>query len=128
MATNKETTKKKDTATKKKAAPKKKAAEKKVTKPVEKVEPIVNEEAFEPIVNEDTFETKEYKEIAEDTIKPTPFSKENLEVMNGDPTVVTPKEEEPKKEEKVAEKKENKIIKKINRAFGYLWNGQAIDF
>ena len=47
------------------------------------------------------------------------------EVMNGDPAVLTPKEEP-----KVEEKKENKpkIAKKINKLFTYFWNGQMIDF
>ena len=75
---------------------------------------------------------------------------ESLEVVNGDPAVLGPVE--PTKEEQetadkesvekikeeaenskpiVVEKKEskvNKIIKKFNQNFGYLWNGQMIDF
>ena len=51
-----------------------------------------------------------------------------LEVMNGDPTVVT--EVEKIEEEAMAEtfkenKKSNRII---DRTFGYSWNGQEIDF
>ena len=73
-----------------------------------------------------------------------------LDVVNGDPAVLGPVE--PTKEEQetadkesvekikkeaenskpiVVEKKEskvNKIIKKFNQNFGYLWNGQMIDF
>ena len=54
---------------------------------------------------------------------------EETEVMNGDPAVLTPKEE-PKEKPKVEDKKENKpkIAKKINKLFTYFWNGQMIDF
>ncbi len=63
----------------------------------------------------------------------------NTQVINGDPAVLSPvestKEEEVEETENgesiVAEKKEskvNKIIKKFNQNFGYLWNGQMIDF
>ena len=55
-----------------------------------------------------------------------------IEVMNGDPTVVTSVEEEPKEEEKPVEEPKNepkkKITRRINRAIGYFWNGQMIDF
>ena len=113
MAADRETTKKKDTA-KKKDTPKKKATEKKITKPVEKVVEIEN---VEPVVEEKVIEVED--------------KKENIEVVNGDPAVLTPKEEEPKKVEKVVEEKETtpkKIIKRISKNFGYFWNGQMIDF
>ena len=42
------------------------------------------------------------------------------EVINGDPSVLAPKEEN--------ESGVKKIIKKINRSIGYFWNGQMIDF
>lgn len=127
MAADRETTKKKDTA-KKKVTPKKKFVEKKVTKPVEeKSEPVVEEKVLNEM-NADELYPKKVLEVEEQT----EVEDEKLEVMNGDPAVLTPKEEETKKEEpKVVEKKETgvkKIIKRINRNFGYLWNGQAIDF
>ena len=132
MAADRETTKKKDTA-KKKATPKKKATEKKITKSVEeKIEPVVEEKVLNE-VNADELYPKKVLEVEEQT----EVADEKLEVVNGDPAVLTPKEEEVKKEEpkvikeKVVEKKDTgvkKIIKRINRNFGYLWNGQMIDF
>lgn len=55
-----------------------------------------------------------------------------LEVMNGDPSVVAPIEE-PNKEEVVPVEEpktepKKKIMRRINRAIGYFWNGQMIDF
>ena len=59
-----------------------------------------------------------------------PYKK--VEVMNGDPSVVVPIEE-PNKEEVVPVEEprtepKKKIMRKINRAIGYFWNGQMIDF
>lgn len=137
MAADKETTKKKDTA-KKKATPKKKFVEKKVTKPVEeKSEPVVEEKVLNEM-NADELYPKNVLEVEEQT----EVEDEKLEVMNGDPAVLTPNEEESKRvkeifkevineKPKVVEKEEKgvkKIIKRINRSFGYLWNGQMIDF
>jgi hypothetical protein len=73
------------------------------------------------------------KETIED-VKPTE-SEKVLEVMNGDPSVVTFVDEDGKEEkklsdfddvEKVVEKK--KITKRKSQTFGYFWNGQTIDF
>lgn len=86
-----------------------------------------------------------FKEISEDadTI--------DAQVMNGDPSVIVPIEEDATNVvldaigetiEKVVEapvelvkeivneteKIENKITRKINKEFGYSWNGQEIDF
>jgi len=153
MAAKKETTKKKDTATKKKATPKKKA-EKKVIKPVEEESEfkavLVEREELIPMdeaINKGkiTGESVEYAEkiqkaLSEDNAEEffeavDKFNelreREKLEVVNGNPAVLTPKEEEPKKVEKVVEKKETtpkKIIKRISKNFGYFWNGQMIDF
>lgn len=81
----------------------------------------------------------------------------NVEVMNGDPSVFAPVEEEVKelpkadefaagavvgiadetavkaptkevKEAKKAPKNPKKITMKLNQYFGYIWNGQAIDY
>lgn len=104
MATKKEKTEKKKTT--------KKTTVKKTT--TKKAEELV--EVVEPIVEKEVIETEE----------------KVLEVMNGDPTVATPVEEEPKEEEKPVEEPKNepkkKITRKINRAIGYFWNGQMIDF
>ena len=77
--------------------------------------------------------------------------KKVVETMNGDPSVITPTDDFDKKDEqlmnealdkvvddvtvetvekpiKEAETITKKITKKINRYFGYIWNGQAIDF
>lgn len=85
------------------------------------------------------------KEISEDT------DTIDTQVMNGDPSVIVPVEEDATNVvldaigetiEKVVEapvelvkeianeteKIENKIARKINKEFGYSWNGQEIDF
>ncbi len=147
MATKKTETEKKK-ATKKTTAKKTttKKTTKKVEEPVEEINLVgVTEEkvleAFENIKEDDTIfvvgnkkedePTKEEKlNNLSDFKKIEPYKK--VEVMNGDPAVVTPVEE-PKKEEVVPveePKKEpkKKIMRKINRAIGYFWNGQMIDF
>ena len=81
-------------------------------------------------------------------VKPT---EKEVEVMNGDPSVITPTDDFDKKDEqlmnealdkvvedvtvetvekpiKEAETITKKITKKIHRYFGYIWNGQAIDY
>ena len=103
MATKKDKTEKKKTT---KKTTTKKTTTKKVEKPVEVVGPIVEEEVIE----------------TEEKV---------LEVMNGDPTVVIPVEESNKEEiadEEPKNEAKKKITRKINRAIGYFWNGQMIDF
>lgn len=134
MAAKKETTKKKDTATKKKATPKKKTTTKKSVKQIleednSKVVDLSNATTEEVVKAFEEIDEVIENDIAE--IVETAEPKEELEVVNGDPAVLTPKEEEPKKVEKVVEKKETapkKIIKRISKNFGYFWNGQMIDF
>ena len=121
----KKTTAKKTTATKK-VTPKK--TTKKVEEPVEEINLVgATEEKVLEVFNN----MKEEKlNNLSDFKKIEPYTK--VEVMNGDPSVVVPVEE-PKKEEVVPveePKKEpkKKIMRKINRAIGYFWNGQMIDF
>ena len=108
MATKKETTSKK-TSSKKSTAPKKQAAQ--VNKKTK-----VSEEQIEKIVTN----------IEEPKVP-------NVEVVNGDPAVLAPKEEKVT-EEKVEKKKEeikktkNNMTEKLNKFFNYFWNGQAIDY
>ena len=156
MAAKKETTKKKDTG--KKVETKKKPAVKKVAKVTEEQFPKIVEEINEPAIIETVDLEKFKDEKGEyDLTKATDDEVKNainqlesddkifivnneekpLDVINGDPAVLD--KVEPIKEEKEAEKNEpivvekkekkvNKIIKKINQNFGYLWNGQMIDF
>ena len=133
MAAKKETTKKKDTATKKKAAPKKPAAKKTVKQIIEedntKVVDLTNATTEEVVKAFEEIDDVIQNDIAE--IVETAEPKEELEVENGDPAVLSPKEEEPEKENKVVDKEETgtkKIIKRISKSFGYFWNGQMIDF
>ena len=134
MTAKKENTKKKDTATKKKATPKKKSTAKKTVKQIleednSKVVDLSNATTEEVVKAFEEIDEVIENDIAE--IVETAEPKEELEVVNGDPAVLTPKEEEPKKVEKVVEKKETtpkKIIKRISKNFGYFWNGQMIDF
>lgn len=178
MATKKTETKEKKATTKKKVTTKKttttkktvtKKTPKKIEEPVEEINLVgATEEkvleTFENIKEDDTiFVVGDKKEVKQEVIEPieeptvpTPIEeptteetiKVEFEVVNGDPAVIAPKEEEKKfsetfrkvkpyvkreeeKEEKVVEKKENKfkkLIRRTNQQFGYFWNGQMIDF
>ena len=148
MATKKTETEKKK-ATKKTTATKKvktKKTTKKVEEPVEEINLVgaTEEKALEVFNNikEDDVvfvvgNKKEDEPTKEEKLNNLSYFKKiepykKVEVMNGDPSVVAPVEE-PKKEEVVPveePKKEpkKKIMRKINRAIGYFWNGQMIDF
>ena len=149
MATKKEATKKK--ATTKKTTTKK--TTKKVAKVTEEQFPsLIKEELGESTVEEkkvdwDKYKVKEgeydltkasneevtsaFKEMKPDdevfVTKNKPIVVEETEVMNGDPAVLTPIEEEVEIEEAPKEEKP-KITKRISKMFTYLWNGQMIDF
>lgn len=153
MATKKEATKKK--ATTKKATTKK--TTKKVAKITEEQFPSlikdeINKELGEEVVEDkiidwDKYKVKEgeydltkasneevtsaFKEMKPDdevfVTKNKPTVVEKTEVMNGDPAVLTPIEEEVEIEETLKEEKP-KITKRISKMFTYLWNGQMIDF
>lgn len=133
MAAKKEATKKKDTD--KKGTTKKKPTTKKVTKVTEEQLPKMVEEISKPSVIE-TVDLEKFKdEKGEyDLTKATETEVKSdinqldaddeiivkkTEVINGDPSVIAPVEEDTGVK---------KIIKKISRSFGYLWNGQMIDF
>lgn len=149
MAAKKETTKKKDTG--KKVEEKKKPTNKKVTKVTEEQLPKMAEEISEPAVietvdlekfkdeNGDYDLTKATETEVKSAIKQLNADDEIIvtktKVVNGDPAVLQPVEETKTVTEEIKpivvekkEKKVNKIIKKINQNFGYLWNGQMIDF
>lgn len=89
--------------------------------------------AFKEMKPEDKiFVVKEpLKKDINDSIKPNKEDTEKAfkgtEVMNGDPAVLTPIEEEVEIEETPKEEKP-KITKRISKMFTYLWNGQMIDF
>lgn len=60
---------------------------------------------------------------------------EGFETMNGDPAVISPKEEETVKVTEINEEAIKQTFKglnnhknKINRSFGYSWNGMEMDF
>ena len=150
MATKKETTKKTDTN--KKESTKKVSTKKKTTKKVEKTVNI-DEKQFNDIVKNELKsleepaadnwnELEKYKTSdgeydltnASDEEVEKAFNsleaEDNIYIVNGDPAVLTPKEEPKVKEPKVEVKKENKpkMTKKINKLFTYFWNGQMIDF
>ena len=76
--------------------------------------------------------------VVEETVEAEP----EVEVMNGDPAVVIPTEEvetfedepadeEPEAQEEEAPAPQEKITPKknvIKRMFGYIWNGQEMDY
>lgn len=128
---------------KKKKVTKKNNSNKKVTKVTETQLPKIVEEAKEQTVVEEV-DIEKFKDekgeydltnATEEEVKSVfnqlkdddevvVTNKKEVEVVNGDPAVIAPKEE-------VVDKKESgvkKIINKFNQSFGYLWNGQAIDF
>ena len=128
---------------KKKKVTKKNNSNKKVTKVTETQLPKLVEEAKEQTVVEEV-DIEKFKDekgeydltnATEEEVKSVfnqlkdddevvVTNKKKVEVVNGDPAVIAPKEE-------VVDKKESgvkKIINKFNQSFGYLWNGQAIDF
>ena len=137
MATKKDSTKKK--------VAKKDTAKKSTNKKAKKIEKIVEEVNLIDETEEKVLDT--FNSIKEDDIiyvagkvnkdlnnlsdfkKVEPYKK--VEVMNGDPSVITPIEEPTPVEEPAPieePKPKEKIMKKISRAFGYFWNGQMIDF
>ena len=136
MATKKDSTKKKVT--------KKDTAKKSTNKKAKKVEKIAEEvnlideteekvlDTFNSIKEDDIIyvvgETNKDLNNLSDFKKVEPYKK--VEVMNGDPSVITPIEEPLVDEPATIEepKPKEKIMKKISRAFGYFWNGQMIDF
>jgi hypothetical protein len=149
MATKKDSTKKKVT--------KKDTAKKSTNKKAKKIEKIAEEvnlideteekvlDTFNSIKEDDIIyvvgETNKDLNNLSDFKKVEPYGK--VEVMNGDPSVITPieeplidepapiEEEEPLIDEPAPieePKPKEKIMKKISRAFGYFWNGQMIDF
>lgn len=137
MATKKDSTKKKVT--------KKDTAKKSTNKKAKKIEKIVEEVNLIDETEEKVLST--FNSIKEDDKiyvvgEEKTESNTKLEVMNGDPSVITPMEEplvdepapieEPTPVEEPAPieepKPKEKIMKKISRAFGYFWNGQMIDF
>ena len=104
----------------------KKVTKKVTTKAKTNKKPEITQEELEQPVNE--------------TVEP------EVEIMNGDPSVVTPVEEEPvtddltpgepleeidnkeqeeKKEPQVETKPKKNVIKRL---FGYIWNGQEMDY
>lgn len=117
----------------KKETTKKATTKKKTTKKKVEAEPKVNVEDFEVAASVDT-----EVEVTE----------AEVEVMNGDPSVVTPVEEaEPVKEEETpredsnvevieikSETIEESVVEEIKpknifkRMFGYIWNGQEMDY
>lgn len=107
----------------KKTAPKKvkeKVVETVIENPQEEqVMETIEEEVLEPIT-----ETVEEEEITLDGDSVVEDENPILEVANGDPSVLTPKEEEVVKEEI----KENKQTRVVGDPFNYSWNGQEIDF
>ena len=114
--------------TNKKEVSKKKPTAKKTVKAVEKK----IEEPKKEVVEIEEPETKEEIKLNLEELRTVSGAKvdfveqENeLEVVNGDPAVLTNTDEvkEIKNETPI-----KKITKKINQYFGYIWNGQAIDY
>jgi hypothetical protein len=148
MATKKETTSKK-TSSKKSTAPKKQVTQvnKKTKVSEEQIEKIVTniEEPKVPNVDIEKFATENgdydltkatYEEVIDviNHLEPDDVVEVvKTEVVNGDPSVLMPKEEKVT-EEKVEKKKEeikktkNNMTEKLNKYFNYFWNGQAIDY
>lgn len=130
----KKDTNKKEVSKKKPTAKKTvKAVEKKIEEPKKEVVEIEEPETKEEI----KLNLEELRTVSEAKVDFVEQENE-LEVVNGDPAVLTNTDEvkeiqkEVIKEKKQAEIKNEtpikKITKKINQYFGYIWNGQAIDY
>ena len=106
-----------------------------VVTPVEeevKIEEEVLEAVSDPIDESGNIAEplREKQEEEVEHVEQDPPLEKEFEVMNGDPTVVTPKEDEILKmqmEALTATFKENKINKRIDNSIGYSWNGMEMD-
>ena len=130
----KKDTNKKEVSKKKPTAKKTvKAVEKKIEEPKKEVVEIEEPETKEEI----KLNLEELRTVSEAKVDFVEQENE-LEVVNGDPAVLTNTDEVKEiKKEVIKEKKQaeiknetpiKKITKKINQYFGYIWNGQAIDY
>lgn len=139
MATKKETEKKKATKTKKATVKKTtaKKSTKKVKEQIEETKPIESNETTQIFEKYETpYNTIGLETLSEPAYEPTKEEIDEIhtkviETMNGDPSVVTPVEEPNKEVVPVEEPKtepKKKIMRRINRAIGYFWNGQMIEF
>jgi hypothetical protein len=105
-----------------------------VVTPVEevKIEEEVLEAVSDPIDESGNIAEplREKQEEEVEYVEQDPPLEKEFEVMNGDPTVVTPKEDEILKmqmEALTATFKENKINKRVDNSIGYSWNGMEMD-
>ena len=116
-----------------------------IDKIYEFVDVIINKEeevALDPIDESgniaEPLREKQQEEIFEN-ITPIVEQDPPMEVMNGDPSVIIPSNDiEPKKEDTIEEvafketfknvKLENKKNNRIDRSFGYSWNGIEMDY
>ena len=132
-------------AVNKKGRPAKKAIAKKVDKKETVVIPVEEEVQIEEDALNATDEIEDIKDTQEekhswddhkvyeakvDFVEQDPPLEKELEVMNGDPTVVAPKEDKILKiqmEALTATFKENKINKRVDNSIGYSWNGMEMD-
>ena len=132
-------------AVNKKGRPAKKAIAKKVDKKETVVIPVEEEVKIEEDALNATDEIEDIKDTQEekhswddpkvyeakvDFVEQDPPLEKELEVMNGDPTVVAPKEDKILKiqmEALTATFKENKINKRVDNSIGYSWNGMEMD-
>ena len=101
------------------------AASLEVVEPQEEVAPLTTLDEEEEIEGVDETKLNEMRREYE--------VKEEVEVMNGDPAVVTPVEEaEPEPTPQVVEPISEKEAKArggvFKRMFGYIWNGQEMDY
>ena len=131
---------KKETAKKTKRTPTKKVTSKKVIEEVADSiqEAKVNEKEIEQFLEE--VKDVKLEVLSEPVYEPTKEDFEkiiNVDIMNGDPSVIIPSNDIESKKDVVKEIEEEafnntfKNIKKsnrIDRTFGYSWNGIEIDF
>jgi len=99
-------------------------AKNKTTKKVKKTETVQKIDT-KPEVTQEEFEAP-VDQIIEDNTEPT------VEVMNGDPAVLVESEQETQEETEPVEDMIHEETKKdpgmFRRMFGYIWNGQEVDY
>lgn len=117
----KETTKKKTV---------KKTASKKIINEV--ADKIIENTTVEEKIEVNPEVMEELKKVSEAKVDLVEYQDPPMEVMNGDPTVVTEKEDKILEIQKEAFKstfKENKKSSRLlDKSFGYSWNGMEIDY
>ena len=95
------------------------------------VAPVTEEVVPEPVVEEAVIENEivpETEPVVEEAVPEPPVEEEVVEEPVKEEEKVVAKETVKKEQVKKPKKAKNNISKRINKFFGYFWNGQEIDY